>query len=241
MFAQAPKIVEYVHVMKGRKNKDIAKEHFDGSLEKSILILDLINDGIALKDPTPVEMRKQLRTILRKAKEVKKHLEKYNNLMYKPKRTRTSHNTGLEKLRPISMEMALFADWEYGVTRKSRQDVTKDLCDYIRNNNLRNEDNKAVILPDAKLKKLLQIDDDVILRYPTMQKYLFNCFEEETEPPPEEEDDEPIKKEIAKKAVKKETAKKEPIKKEPVKKEPVKKEPVKKEPVKKEPVKKGKK
>jgi hypothetical protein len=182
-------------------------------------------------------MRKQLRTILRKAKEVKKHLEKYNNLMYKPKRTRTSHNTGLEKLRPISMEMALFADWEYGVTRKSRQDVTKDLCDYIRNNNLRNEDNKAVILPDAKLKKLLQIDDDVILRYPTMQKYLFNCFEEETEPPPEEEDDEPIKKEIAKKAVKKETAKKEPIKKEPVKKEPVKKEPVKKEPVKKEPVK----
>jgi chromatin remodeling complex protein RSC6 len=239
MFAQAPKIVEYVHVRKGRKNKDIAKEHFDDSLEKSILILDLINDGIALKDPTPVEMRKQLRTILRKAKEVKKHLEKYNNLMYKPKRTRTSHNTGLEKLRPISMEMALFADWEYGVTRKSRQDVTKDLCDYIRNNNLRDEDNKAVILPDAKLKKLLQIDDDVILRYPTMQKYLFNCFEEETEPPPEEEDedDEPIKKETAKK----EPIKKEPIKKETAKKEPIKKEPAKKEPVKKEPVKKGKK
>ena len=179
MFSVAPKQVESTIVpKKGRKNKEIAQEHFEKSLEKiegSVVALDNI---IKLQDPSVVEMRKQLRNALRDVKDVKKYLIKYKNIQYKPKRTRESHNTGLEKLRPISESMALFADWEYGVTQKSRYDVTNILCSYIKENELRDPDNRTIILPDAKLKDLLQVEDGIVLKYPTMQKYLKNCFEE---------------------------------------------------------------
>lgn len=200
MFSVAPKQVEPTIVpKKGRKNKEIALEHFEKSMDKIEGSVTSIENIIKLSDPTVIEMRKHLRNALREVKDVKKFLVKYKNIQYKPKRTRESHNTGLEKLRPISENMALFASlcdlpqcngWVYGETEKSRYDITNILCAYIKENELRDPDNRTIITPDAKLKELLQIDDDIVLKYPTMQKYLKNCFEEVVEPPspPEEKE-----------------------------------------------------
>ena len=179
MFAVAPKQVESTMIpKKGRKNKEIALEHFGKSLERIETAVASIEAVIKLQDPTVVEMRKNLRNSLREVKEAKKFLIKYKNIQYKPKRTRECHSTGLEKLRPISKSMALFADLEYGTTQKSRYDVTNILCSYIKGNDLRDPDNRTIIIPDAKLKELLQVEDGIVLKYPTMQKYLKNCFEE---------------------------------------------------------------
>lgn len=189
MFSVAPKHVELTIVpKKGRKNKEIALEHFEESIKKIEGLVKTLDTVI--KDQTTYEVRKPLRGVLRDAlrevKDVEKLLVKFKKIQYKPKRTRESHNTGLEKLRPISESMALFAegtlpeckDWEYGVTQKSRYDVTNLLCAYIKGNELRDPDNRTIITPDAKLKELLQLEDDIVLKYPTMQKYLKNCFEE---------------------------------------------------------------
>jgi chromatin remodeling complex protein RSC6 len=182
MFAVAPKQVESTMIpKKGRKNKEIALEHFEKSLERIETSVASIEAVIKLQDPTVVEMRKNLRNSLREVKEAKKFLIKYKNIQYKPKRTRECHSTGLEKLRPISESMALFADLEYGTTQKSRYDVTNILCSYIKENDLRDPDNRTIIIPDNKLKELLQVEDGVVLKYPTMQKYLKNCFEEVAE------------------------------------------------------------
>jgi chromatin remodeling complex protein RSC6 len=179
MFAVAPKQVESTMIpKKGRKNKEIALEHFEKSLDRIETAIASIEAVIKLQDPTVVEMRKNLRNSLREVKEAKKFLIKYKNIQYKPKRTRKCHSTGLEKLRPISKSMALFADLEYGTTQKSRYDVTNILCSYIKENDLRDPDNRTIIIPDAKLKELLQVEDGIVLKYPTMQKYLKNCFEE---------------------------------------------------------------
>jgi hypothetical protein len=192
MFSIAPKQVEPTIVpKKGRKNKEIALEHFEKSMSKIEGSVTSIENILKLQDPTVIEMRKHLRNALREVKDVKKYLIKYKNIQYKPKRTRESHNTGLEKLRKISENMALFANlcdlpqckgWVYGETEKSRYDITNILCAYIKENELRDPDNRTIITPDAKLKKLLQLEDDVVLKYPTMQKYLKNCFEENVEP-----------------------------------------------------------
>jgi chromatin remodeling complex protein RSC6 len=190
MFSFAPRQVEPTIIpKKGRKNKEIALEHFEKSMvkiEESVVAIESI---IKLQDPTVIEMRKNLRNALREVKEVRKYLTKYKNIQYKPKRTRESHNTGLEKLRPISESMALFADWECGKTQKSRYDVTNVLCSYIKENELRDPDNRTIIVPDAKLKELLQVEDEVVLKYPTMQKYLKNCFEEVVEEPQSDDKD----------------------------------------------------
>ena len=181
MFSTAPKEVfapQELEIKKGRKNKEIAQEHFEKLLTKNIDLIASLEIVLKLRDPTVIEMRKNIRNSLREAKEEKKILSKYKNIQYKPKRTRESCNTGLEKLRPISESMALFSNWEYGVVQKSRYDVTNTLCAYIKDNELRDETNKTIILPDAKLRELLNIEDGVVLKYPTMQKYLKNCFEE---------------------------------------------------------------
>lgn len=193
MFAVAPKQVENIIVpkpTKGRKNKEVAFQHFQKVVEKVENTLLIVEGTIKLQDPTVIEMRKQLRNGLREIKEARKFLIRYQNIQYKPKRTRNSCNTGLQKLRPISENMALFAGWEYGVTQKSRRNVTNLLCEYIKTNELYDENNKSIIIPDAKLKELLQVEDNVILQYPTMQKYLKNCFEDIVE---EEIEDEEVK------------------------------------------------
>ena len=202
MFSVTPKHVELTIVpKKGRKNKEIAFEHFEESVKKVEGLVKTLDSII--KDQATYEVRKPLRGVLREAlrevKDVEKLLVKYKKIQYKPKRTRESHNTGLEKLRPISESMALFAEglpecknWEYGVTQKSRYDVTNLLCVYIKENELRDSDNRTIITPDAKLKELLQLEDDVVLKYPTMQKYLKHCFEEvEQVPESKEEIEEP--------------------------------------------------
>lgn len=194
MFSFAPRQVELTMIPKrGRKQKEIAQEYFEKSmikLEESIARLDGI---IKLQEPTVIEMRKNIRSVRKEVKDVERLLVKYKNIQYKPKRTRDSHNTGLEKLRPISENMALFAGWDYGVTQKSRYDITNVLCTYIKENDLRDPTNKTIITPDAKLKKLLQIDDDVVLKYPTMQKYLKNCFEDVVEPSSPQKDEKEAK------------------------------------------------
>lgn len=184
MFKTAPKqveesLVEEAPVKKGRKNKELAFEHFEKSVSKNETSIATIEVVLKMQDATVVEMRKKLREALRDAKEVRKYLGKFKNIQYKPKRVRVFHNTGLEKLRPISRKMAMFVDdWEYDSTQKSRYDVTNILCAYIKEHSLQDPSNGTIIVPDAKLRELLQVEDDVVLKYPTMQKYLKNCFEE---------------------------------------------------------------
>lgn len=206
---QTQEVTEPTLILKrGKKNQDLAIEHISNLTTKIDLIIDgfgkILLPGFKLQKV--MDVRNEARVILREAKAARTLLVKYKNIQYKPKRVRTTHNTGLEKLRPISESMAVFSGWVYGKDQKSRYDVTKYLCDYIKKNELRDEVNKSIILPDSKLKELLQPDEDQKLTYPTMQKYLKNCFEEvvaESLPPPQQQDEK--KKKVKVPAPKKQT------------------------------------
>ena len=49
--------------------------------------------------------------------------------------------------------------------QKSRVDVTKYICNYIKNNNLQNPTDKREILPNLELQKLFRIDCSKIKYY----------------------------------------------------------------------------
>lgn len=74
-------------------------------------------------------------------------------------RTRTNrpanNNSGFMKPVRVSTDMANFAGWDPS-EMKSRVDVTKYICNYIKENDLQNPEDRREILPDDKLKKLLQ-------------------------------------------------------------------------------------
>jgi chromatin remodeling complex protein RSC6 len=87
-------------------------------------------------------------------------------------------NSGFLKQVPFSKDLAKFTGWDPELPR-SRCDVTKYLCEYIREHNLQNPEDKRQILADTKLSKLLAFDpkkSTVPLTYPHMQKLLVPHF-----------------------------------------------------------------
>lgn len=68
-----------------------------------------------------------------------------------------NNNSGFMKKVPVSKEMCKFAGWEPSEMR-SRVEVTKWLCDYVKNHELRNPNYKKEIWPDEKLAKLLRVE-----------------------------------------------------------------------------------
>ena len=78
----------------------------------------------------------------------------------------------------ISKEMAKFTGWN-PTELKSRVDVTKYICKYIRDNNLQNPDDRRQIVADPKLSKLLEYDskkEEKPLTYYRIQTFMKKHF-----------------------------------------------------------------
>lgn len=126
---------------------------------------------------------KFLRTLGKKLKGLKAHSTR---LMSKRSTTQrkiaTSTTSGFLKPVPISKDIAKFAGWDVKELR-SRVQVTKALCDYIKEHNLQNEKDKRQILPDNKLCKLLNFDPKTStqpLTYFHLQRLLKSHFPKTT-------------------------------------------------------------
>lgn len=139
---------------------------------------------------------KRLRENTGKAKGVKflrtlgkrvKTLRGYSvRVMKQKQKTNRKNNTNSGFLKPvqISKDMAKFTGWNPDDLR-SRVDVTKYICKYIRDNNLQNPEDRRQIVADKKLSKLLEYDsasDDKPLTYYRIQTYMKKHF---TNPPKE--------------------------------------------------------
>lgn len=83
--------------------------------------------------------------------------------------------SGFLKPVPISVAMSTFTGWS-PTELKSRVDVTKFLCNYIKENNLQNPTDRRQILADTKLAKLLDYKDGTPLTYFDMQSHLKKHF-----------------------------------------------------------------
>jgi len=94
------------------------------------------------------------------------------------RKTTSNNNSGFLKPVQISKEMAKFTGWDCDQLR-SRVDVTKFLCNYIKENSLQNPTDRRQILADAKLTKLLKYDvkkEGEPLTYFRVQTCLKNHF-----------------------------------------------------------------
>lgn len=114
------------------------------------------NDGISVQLQS--KMLKQLASVY-------KHVTPIE-----PKEKRPAGSSQFEKQMPISKEMIKFAGWDDGVS-KSRVEVTKAVWDYIKDNDLREEQNKRNCKLNDTLKTLLDTQE-TSLTYPQIQKYI---------------------------------------------------------------------
>ena len=118
---------------------------------------------------------KFLRSLGKKVKTLRGHTIR---VMKQKQKTNRKNNTNSGFLKPvrISGEMAKFTGWK-PEELKSRVDVTKYICNYIRENKLQNPEDRRQILADKKLSKLLDYNEgDKPLTYYRIQTYMKKHF-----------------------------------------------------------------
>lgn len=81
----------------------------------------------------------------------------------------------------ISNELADFLKEDRGIMI-SRNEVTKRLNSYIKENNLYTEHDKRVIKPDAVLVKLFKVDEGAHVSFFQIQKFIKDHFESKAKP-----------------------------------------------------------
>lgn len=138
-------------------------------------IIKLVDDEIeALRTATTKSTGvKFLRSINKRLKLLKTKATKAIKTRKSTRKTSTNTNSGFLKPVQISKEMSKFTGWDQAP--RSRVDVTKYICKYIKDNDLQNPKDRREILADDKLKKLLAYDpkkDDKPLTYYKIQTYL---------------------------------------------------------------------
>jgi chromatin remodeling complex protein RSC6 len=105
-------------------------------------------------------------------KTIKNLKTKSLRVMGKKPKKRTNVNSGFLKQVAISKEMAKFIGCA-PTELKSRVDVTKHICNYVKEHGLQNPKDKREIIPDTKLKKLLRVQKgDPALTYYRVQSKL---------------------------------------------------------------------
>jgi len=110
-------------------------------------------------------------------KGVKKECLRLKKETDKSKNKGNKSPSGFAKPTLVTNDLCKFMNREEG-SEIARTDVTKALISYIENNNLKNSENKKIIIPDEKLKNLLGIEDkkDITLTYFNIQKYMNKHF-----------------------------------------------------------------
>lgn len=106
-------------------------------------------------------------------------IREHNKRVSRRKQTekRKNNNSGFLKPVQVSRELSDFVGWDHSQLH-SRVEATKALCQYISKNNLQDQSNKRIIVPDDRLRKVLSYSDNEAnpLTYYNMQKYMTRHF-----------------------------------------------------------------
>lgn len=132
--------------------KELVLQSFDELVKSIESEMETLREGDAKNKGI-----KFLRTLNKRIKILKNQSSRIIKAKRNPSKKTTNNNSGFLKPVKISTEMAKFTGWDKDEL-KSRVDVTKYLCQYIRENNLQNPKDKRQILADSKLQKLLRYD-----------------------------------------------------------------------------------
>ena len=159
------------------ENQEIEK-NIDGenNLEKKESNVDILFDKLQIQFNDSQQILKtlhnNLKILYKEVLKERKELQKKSNKNSKKKKKK-NNLSGFAVPTKITKELAEFLNLDHD-TEISRTDVTSLICKYIKDNNLQNPDNKKIILPDDKLKKLFNgyLGEEDQLEFFNIQSYL---------------------------------------------------------------------
>jgi chromatin remodeling complex protein RSC6 len=120
----------------------------------------------------------QIKEIQNMIKLLSKEYDKQQKIIDKVQKKRQNAKnspSGFAKPNKISNELCDFIGVPYG-TEKSRTDITRFINAYVKEHNLNNPNNRRFIIPDAKLKVILNVKDGEEINYFILQKLISHHF-----------------------------------------------------------------
>ena len=138
-----------------------------------------MNDQFNALLATLSSLRSQIASVTSQVRALSKRHDREIKLAHKDgRRKRKATNrapSGFVKPTLISQQLAKFLGKPKG-TEMARTDVTREINSYIREHKLQDPSNRRRILPDSKLKKLLNIKAEDELTYFNLQRYMSPHF-----------------------------------------------------------------
>ena len=114
-----------------------------------------------------------LRSLRKKMVRLQKDAHKVSNMKRRNPNRAKNTSSGFMKPVKISKDMTRFTGWNESEL-KSRVDVTRYICNYVREHDLQNPEDRRQIVPDKKLRSLLKLDKASLkaepLTYYSLQK-----------------------------------------------------------------------
>jgi upstream activation factor subunit UAF30 len=166
--SSSEKVVEPVVKTRKTVDKEYVLNEFDNM--SSLIEQEIEN----LRQNPKANSVKFLRTLNKQVKTLQKDSSRVMKQKVKTER-KNNATSGFLKPVNISTELSSFTGWNPEELR-SRVEVTKYICDYIKENNLQNPEDRREIKPDPKLQKLLGLKNKDTLKYYSLQTHLKQHF-----------------------------------------------------------------
>ena len=117
------------------------------------------------------ELSKKLTAVDKRYAKERKQMERLQKKKKSPGGSGMKHQSGIAKPGFISPELCDFLGVSKG-TEMARTEVIKYVNKYIKEQKLQDQNNKKVIVPDAKLQTLLQSNSTDEITYFNLQTYM---------------------------------------------------------------------
>lgn len=151
--------------------KDDVKE--DGVEDKEVVedVFKVLVDKISSLTTLNKEIQVALKQVSKDYDKLKKIVDK----IQKKRENARKSPSGFAKPNKISEELCDFIGVPHG-TEKSRTDITRFINSYVKEHNLNKPDNKRIILPDEKLKKILNVKEGDVVTFFVLQRLISHHF-----------------------------------------------------------------
>ena len=131
---------------------------------------DNVVDTLTMFKKSITLLQSQIRDL---EKTVKKEMKAVKKEAGKKRKNRNP--SGFAKPSNVSDDLCKFMNKECG-TQVARTEVTQFIINYIKDNSLQSSENKKIIVPDNKLRVLLDVEHNQELTYFNLQRYMNRHF-----------------------------------------------------------------
>lgn len=146
-------------------------EAVEDKVEENSTAISVLVEKVALLSNALKDVQTALKTVSKEHEKQTKIIEK----VQKKRENARKSPSGFAKPNKISDELCDFLGVPHG-TEKSRTDVTRFINAYVKEHKLNKPDNRRVILPDTKLKSILNVKDDEEVTFFILQRLISHHF-----------------------------------------------------------------